>query len=287
MRDPIQEMRKLAGLSPRLPNLHESRERRRLAEGMSPEEQHAHDAILSAVRSNKLKTKGTWGMRSDILPGGYKTTERVACAVVDLNRTKPHPKHFGMSVPVILASGKTWKEVHADLVKAGEMKAEPKESDEHEETPGWRDWYTHVEEGDLSEAEEMNAEEFKAALDGMLRTKAGDRHTYVKVDSSFGADPTVWVTLINLSKDVVSGPSFGAEGENNRVMLGVDGFKKDGSPASKVRVEARVSAIPREYKLRAKAASPAKIAAYIADFIGKVVKEVPPKYTHTKPKPAT
>lgn len=92
---------------------------------------------------------------------------------------------------------------------------------------------------------------------------------------------TLFINFYNLPQGV-GGAGGGAEAENNRMMFMVEGFPKDGSPATKVKVEMRVSALPREHKLRAKSGPPAAIAKYLADFISKTVKEVEPKFTHTK-----
>jgi hypothetical protein len=88
---------------------------------------NAHDRILQACRKGRsgFKTVGTWGMRQDVKLGGFhgKDSERVPCAVLDLERTKPDPKHFGFGVPIVLAGGETWDDVLAALVAAGELEA--------------------------------------------------------------------------------------------------------------------------------------------------------------------
>jgi hypothetical protein len=83
----------------------------------------AEDTILSACRAGRrgFKTPGTWGMRGDCLLGGYGTTERTACVVMDLGRTKPHPTRYGFYVPVVLASGDTWEAVLETLRASGEL----------------------------------------------------------------------------------------------------------------------------------------------------------------------
>jgi len=88
----------------------------------------------------------------------------------------------------------------------------------------------------------------------------------------------VFVNFYNLPTGVGSAGG-GAEAENNRMLFVVEGF---GLPTGKVKVEMSTSALPREHKLRAKTDSPERVAQYLAAFINKVVKEVPPHFTHTK-----
>ena len=100
-------------------------------------------------------------------------------------------------------------------------------------------------------------------------------------ETSPSARNSVYVNFINLP-EAIAGTS-GAEAENNRMSFWIEGFgrnlpMKDGM----VKVQMHNSALPREYRLRAKTATPEKIAQYLADFLNKVVKEVPPNYTHTK-----
>lgn len=99
-----------------------------------------------------------------------------------------------------------------------------------------------------------------------------------------GGFSTTFVNFINLPKGTSTGG--GAEAENNRMAFSVEGFDaKDpeaSPPSGKIKVEMRVSALPREFKLRSKTGTPAQIARYLADFINRVVKEVEPHYTHTR-----
>lgn len=81
----------------------------------------AEHTILDACRGNRFKTRGTWGMREDCLLGGYGTTERTRCAVIDLARTNPHPTRYGFSVPIVLASGDSWDGVLNMLREKGEV----------------------------------------------------------------------------------------------------------------------------------------------------------------------
>lgn len=86
----------------------------------------AHDTILAACcrSSHRLYIRTRGAMRTDVLLGGYGTTERTPCAVLDLTRTNPHPTRYGFTVPIVLASGETWDEVLAKLIEAGELPAQ-------------------------------------------------------------------------------------------------------------------------------------------------------------------
>jgi len=121
----------------------------------------------------------------------------------------------------------------------------------------------------------MSAEEFKREVEKHLNI--GDRQVSVRVDTSFGT-VGVYINLVNLPKGV-GGAGGGAEAENNRMMFSV---RFPDNPADKVKVEQTVSRMDRKYKMRAKSGHPAQVAKYVADFINKVVKEVEPKFTHTK-----
>lgn len=81
----------------------------------------AQEILLSACRNNGFRTRGTWGMRTDIALGGYGTTERTPCAIIDLARTDPHPTRYGFSVPRVLMHAPTWAEVLAKLQAKGEI----------------------------------------------------------------------------------------------------------------------------------------------------------------------
>jgi hypothetical protein len=83
----------------------------------------AEEIILAACRAGRrgFKTPGTWGMREDCLLGGYGTTARTPCVVMDLERTKPHPTRFGFYVPIVIASGDTWEAVLNTLRANGEL----------------------------------------------------------------------------------------------------------------------------------------------------------------------
>lgn len=82
-----------------------------------------------------------------------------------------------------------------------------------------------------------------------------------------------------------TGSRAGAELENNRMLFRIDGWDRasaDTQVFGNVKIEQMVSALPREYRLRAKTGKPAAIAAYLAAFLTKVASEVEPKYTHSR-----
>lgn len=81
----------------------------------------AHDIILRACRNNAFKSRAHWGMRTNCVLGGFGTTERTPCVVLDLERTTPHPKEYGFRLPIVLASGDTWEDVLSTLVANGEL----------------------------------------------------------------------------------------------------------------------------------------------------------------------
>lgn len=110
----------------------------------------------------------------------------------------------------------------------------------------------------------------------------GDRQAGVDVGGI--APGHIIVQYINLPKGI-GGAGGGAEAMNNRLLLTVDGFHRsdiDAPAPGKVSVKMLSSSLPRDMKLRGKTAAPAVIAKYIADFLAKVAREVPPNYTHTK-----
>lgn len=112
-----------------------------------------------------------------------------------------------------------------------------------------------------------------------------DRSIHVRIDPSWGPtkEDSVYVNFINLPRGVGSAGG-GAEGENNRMSFHVEGFGPADSPppSGKVKVEMRVSSLPRERKLRAKSGPPAAIAKYLANFLRTIVREVPPRFTHSR-----
>lgn len=131
-------------------------------------------------------------------------------------------------------------------------------------------------------ASEGGSEDFWAALNRALKL---DGRRIMAKDQRLGRSDSIFINFINLPLGI-GDAGGGAEAENNRMMFTISGFDmNDGHappPSGKVKVEMTLSALPREYKLRAKSGPPSQVAKYLADFINKVVAEVEPKYTHTK-----
>jgi hypothetical protein len=134
--------------------------------------------------------------------------------------------------------------------------------------------------------------EFEQMVRGQLRI--GDRQIRFHAsnasayDLHSGGPTTIFVDFFNLPEGV-GGAGGGAERENNRlhflVKFGPRHAGRYGEKAiaeGKASVELGASALPREYTLRKKTGTPEAIARYLADFLNKVVAEVPPKFTHTR-----
>ncbi len=132
----------------------------------------------------------------------------------------------------------------------------------------------------LAAAAVLDRAAFIAELESLLNL---DGRRIIVNRPILGSSATVYINFINLPEGV-GGAGGGAEAENNRMMFSVGDFTKEGGPppSGKVKVEMKLSMLPREYKLRAKSGPPQAAAKYLADFINKVVKEVPPHFTHTK-----
>lgn len=101
---------------------------------------------------------------------------------------------------------------------------------------------------------------------------------------------SVFVDFVNLPiSRVKERRGGGAESENNRSTFWIHGFDSSSSnPVEKVRVEQSKNGIyqgsptqgVRAPNLRAKAATPEKIASYLADYINAVAEKFAPSYTH-------
>lgn len=133
--------------------------------------------------------------------------------------------------------------------------------------------------------EEMNAQAFADTLRGLLQLQgrhAGIRVTGLRLVANQPDD--VYVNFINLPEGVGKAGG-GAEAENNRASFWVRGFGVHGAPSAtgKVKVEMANSVFRSKgiAPMRAKTASPSVIAKYLADYINKIVAEVPPHFTHT------
>lgn len=98
----------------------------------------------------------------------------------------------------------------------------------------------------------------------------------------------LYINFINLPQGI-GGAGGGAEAENNRTMLTVDGFGGESpnapAPTGKVKVKLSMSTsmpLAERKKFRAKTGTPERIAEYTADFLNKIVQEIPPHFTHTR-----
>jgi hypothetical protein len=73
----------------------------------------------------------------------------------------------------------------------------------------------------------------------------------------------------------------GAESENNRMLFWISGFNEDPSdPVDRIKIEQSVNSIRGSRNMRAKTASPDKIALYLAKYINEIAESVPPNLTH-------
>lgn len=118
----------------------------------------------------------------------------------------------------------------------------------------------------------MTAKEFVELVKSNLEKH--DRKFSYNILSLGGGDDMLSINFYNLPKNLVS---CVAEAENNRMLFIVSGFGGD-----KLKAELRVTALPKEYKLRAKSGKAEVVGDYLVKFIDKVVAEVKSNYTHTK-----
>ena len=73
----------------------------------------------------------------------------------------------------------------------------------------------------------------------------------------------------------------GAESENNRMLFWISGFNEDPSdPVDRIKIAQSVNSIQGAKSMRAKTASPDKIAIYLAKYINETAESVPPNLTH-------
>jgi len=124
----------------------------------------------------------------------------------------------------------------------------------------------------------LNAIQFSKEL--MDTLEIGDRQVFFR-GKMLGMYNAIAIHYINLPRGL-GGSGGGAEGENNRLMLMVTGFDKSNQtiPVEKIQVKLLCSVF--DYPLRKKTCTPERAVEYIAEFINRIAREVPPKYTHTK-----
>lgn len=120
----------------------------------------------------------------------------------------------------------------------------------------------------------MNDVEFQNAIVTAIGTElAFSRIVQIRTDRSYGRAST-FVTLINLP----AGKQYcGAEQQNNRVTIVISGEPT----GDKVKAEQLVCALKTDRKLRAKTATPTKIADYVGAHIKALMTEVAPNFTHS------
>lgn len=139
----------------------------------------------------------------------------------------------------------------------------------------------------------MTPDEFAGTLREQLRLegRVADIRVVPSLDRRHG--DSVYVNFINLPEEVARRrEGGGAENENNRASFWVRGFGLAPSPeASTVKVEQSNSSLYRgagapsretRVSMRAKTGAPEGVAKHLADFLNKVVLEVPPRFTHTQ-----
>jgi hypothetical protein len=106
----------------------------------------------------------------------------------------------------------------------------------------------------------------------------GDRQLSAVPDNRYNTNYSVLVTFVNLPRGA-GDAGGGTERVNNRIQFQVSGWAKDPAAApsgGKVKVETLTS-FSRDFKIRAKTATPAVIAKYLSDFIADVARKTKPK----------
>ena len=133
-----------------------------------------------------------------------------------------------------------------------------------------------------------NANEFLDLLNANLSPLVdGERTVIAAFKSSKGftnrpGSSNIAVNFINLPRERhQQRRGGGAESENNRMLFWISGFNEDPSdPVDKIKIEQSVNSIRGARNLRAKTASPDKIAIYLAKYINEIAESVPPNLTH-------
>ena len=127
----------------------------------------------------------------------------------------------------------------------------------------------------------LGSQPFAERLHALLKERVSDRNVRVRDSKNTGS---VYVNFVNLPEGV-GGEGGGAEAENNRTSFWIEGFdRKDpqAPPKGKLKIEQANSVFGRSRNMRAKTGTPDAIAGYLADYLAKIVAEVPPNFTHTK-----
>lgn len=128
----------------------------------------------------------------------------------------------------------------------------------------------------------LGSDAFVAKLHSLLQIE--DRQISIQNRWKIGDPYEICINFINLPAGIAS-LGGGAEAENNRLSFWIYGFGKESSdsppPSGKVKLEAHVCTLGRQWRLRGKTGSPENVVKYLAEFLNKVVREVPPNWTHT------
>jgi hypothetical protein len=133
-----------------------------------------------------------------------------------------------------------------------------------------------------------SANEFLRLLDTSLSPLVdGERTVIASFKSSKGftllpRHSNISVNFINLPRERhQQRRGGGAESENNRMLFWISGFNEDPSdPVDRIKIAQSVNSIRGAKGMRAKTASPDKIALYLANYINEIAETVPPNLTH-------
>ena len=134
----------------------------------------------------------------------------------------------------------------------------------------------------------MNANEFLEILNSSLSPLVDRERTVIadfKSSKGFTDRPgssNVYVNFINLPQERHrQRRGGGAESENNRMLFWISGFNEDSSdPVDRIKIEQSVNNISGSKNMRAKTASPDKIALYLARYLIETAGSVAPNLTH-------
>ena len=129
----------------------------------------------------------------------------------------------------------------------------------------------------------MSANEFLELLDASLSPLVdGERTVIASFNSSRGftgrpGSSNIAVNFINLPrKRHQQRRGGGAESENNHMLFWISGFNEDPSdPVDRIKIAQSVNSIRGAKGMRAKTASPDRIALYLANYINEIANGIP------------
>ena len=132
----------------------------------------------------------------------------------------------------------------------------------------------------------MSAAQFIQCVRNHLST---DRHILLRYDAGFC--PATFRRVVTVNFYNLPSARFnekrgnGAEAENNRQLFMIWGFNETADSAvAKVKIEQKINGIGSNGawapNMRAKTASPEKVAIYLAQYINKVAADFAPYYSH-------